>query len=154
MSESPEFSISTARPIPPTPVRLVQWPLVREPGTAFWILAASAGFSVLAARAIDSLLAGCFCLAALWVCAWRCWLPIRYDLGPAGVTQRTLGRQLLLPWSQFFRYEVSGDLILLIRDAENSPLVPFRAIYLHSGSQHEETLALLEYYLPSGASAR
>ena len=142
--------MSSDLPDPPAPVLLKQWPLVREPGTASWILVASVGMSLLAAQATHSLSFGFACLLALWIAAWRCWLPIRYELGPAGVTQRVFRSQLFYPWSQFVRYEISGGLILLIRDADPNPLAAFRAVHLCGGEKHEAALAVLKYYLPGG----
>ena len=139
---------------PPTPVRLIQWPLLHESCTACWILGASVGFSILAGNVTGSFVVGGICMVSLWIAAWRCWLPVYYDLGPGGVTQRVFDRQLLFPWSQFVHYEVNGDLIVLIRDSENSLFSSFRAIYLYVGSQRDETLVLLDHYLVAAASTK
>ena len=43
-----------------------------------------------------------FGLAAIPAAMWRMWIPIRYELGPKGITQRILGRQLRIPWATMF----------------------------------------------------
>jgi len=146
--------MASSNKTPPTPVRLIQWPLLHELCTACWILGASVGFSILAGIVTGSFVVGGICMVTLSIAAWRCWIPVHYDLGPGGVTQRAFGRQLLFPWSQFVHYEVNGDLIVLIRDSENSLLFSCRSVYLYVGSQRGETLVLLEHYLVAAASTK
>ena len=155
MSDSAEFSISRPRPVvAPPPVRLTNWPLVYERRLALVLLGISLLAAVVVGQSTGSLAWAAVSLVALLFSTWRCWVPVTYELGSAGITRWIFRQQQVFPWSQFVRYEVNQKTVLLIRDVETTPLVRFRALYLYGGEQQSQLLDLLEYYLPPAESAR
>src|SRR5262245_58455123 len=37
---------------------------------------------------------------------WRFWLPIRFELGPQGISQTVLSRTTRIPWTAILNYEI------------------------------------------------
>ena len=146
-SDSAEFTIVTDPSVVPNPVRLAQWPLRHEPRTACSILLVSLGIGLLTTTVTESPLLGLSCLLVLWIAAWRFWIPIHYELGPAGITQRVLWQQVLIPWSYFVRFEENGDFVVLMRDTELNPWTSIRAVHLYVKNERESVLAVFNYYL-------
>jgi len=134
------------RPTNP-PVRWRSWPLRRSASrsavaTAGLLLAALvvyclAGRVVLALLALSALAAGCS----------RFFLPVEFELSEAGVAQRMLGRHRLIPWRAIARYEVCSAGVLLLADADRSPLAPLHGLYVAWLGNRDEVLAVVRHYL-------
>jgi hypothetical protein len=92
-------------------------------------------------------LAGWGVLALLLLSLWRFWLPIRFELGPHGITQTVLSRTTIIPWTAIRSYEVRRKGVLLFADAVLTPLSPLRALYLPWAGDREQVLGHIEYYL-------
>jgi hypothetical protein len=88
--------------------------------------------------------------AGLLVTLWRTWLPVSYELGVSGITQRVLGRQRRIAWPAIRGYQVGANGVLLVPDAQITPLAPLRGLYLPwlDRRDREKVLASLEYHLP------
>ncbi len=91
--------------------------------------------------------AGWAVLVVLAITLWRFWLPVRYELGPQGISQVALGRATRIPWTAILNYEIRSRGVLLYPDAVLTLLSPLRALYLPWGRQGEQVRAHIEYYL-------
>lgn len=89
-------------------------------------------------------------LLVLLVTLWRTWIPVRYELGPHGITRGMLGRRTRILWTQILNYQVYPGGVLLLPDAVATSLSPLRGMFLPWGSQRERVLANVEYYLAAG----
>lgn len=95
--------------------------------------------------------------AAVLVACWSIalcsiWLPVKYEIGPQGITQYSLGRQRRIPWSAIGRIQRRRDGVLLLRDYQPQPLDSLRGLYLPFGQQKPDVLAICEYYLAGRAA--
>lgn len=85
---------------------------------------------------------------------WRNWIPLRFEIGPHGITQIVLGRRTRILWTSILNYQVYSRGVLLLPDAVVVPLSPLRGLYLPWGTQKEQVLANIEYYLASWAASQ
>jgi len=134
------------RPAHP-PLRWRSWPLRQNASrsalaTAGLLLAALVVYC-LAGRVVLALLA----LAALAAACSRFFLPVEFELGEAGVSQRIFGRRRLIPWRAIARYEVCSAGVLLLADADRSPLAPLHGLYAAWLGNRDEVLAVVRRYL-------
>ena len=134
--------------VAPEEVSLVDWPLAQRPVSSLIALALAGGVSWLVGWATMRWELGAIAAAALAVTLWRTWLPVRLDLNSGGVSQVVFGRwKRRIPWSAIRAFEVRSDGVLLVPDADITPLSPLRGLYLRWGDQREAVLASLEYYV-------
>ncbi len=136
------------RVVPPE-VTIHDWAVRDRPLGSSVALTMTAGASWLAAWAMDNVLVGLVVAAALGLVAWRTWLPVRYDLSASGVTQSVFRWRRRIPWTAVVRHELRGGGVLLLADANVTPLSPLRGLYLHWGKHRADVLAHVEYYLQS-----
>ena len=134
---------------PPANLQFESWPL-RDGGRNSWItvfgivvVAISLGFVA------QSLYLSVLGLAAIAAAMWRMWIPIRYELGPKGITQRILGRQLRIPWSAIRRGEVRQHGVLIMSKADDSLRSKLNGTYVRWEGHREQVLAIVAYYLGS-----
>ncbi len=85
---------------------------------------------------------------------WRSLIPLRFEIGPHGVTQIVLGRRTRILWTSILNYQVYSRGVLLLPDAAVTPLSPLRGLFLPWVSQREAVLANIEYYLASWAASQ
>jgi hypothetical protein len=146
---------STHRPTPaplrirvaPQDVTLSVWGL-RDLGWYGWLnLLLAGGVSYGVAWITGLPWAGWIALAVLLATLWRFWLPTRYELGPQGISQTVLGRTSRIPWTAILNYEIRPRGVMLYADAVLTPLSAVRGLYLPWGSQREQVLGHVEYYL-------
>jgi hypothetical protein len=137
--------------VAPEEVTLQVWPLWQQPFSSLLALALAAGASWLLAWSSDRPWWGVLAAAGLLVTLWRMWLPVSYELGVSGITQRAIGRQRRIAWPAIRGYQVRGEGVLLVPDAQIAPLSPLRGLYLPWPNQREreKVLACLEYHLAS-----
>ena len=140
--------------VAPEEVTLHVWPLRQQPLASLLALALAAGASWLLGWASGRPWWGVLAVAGLLVTLWRTWLPVSYELGVSGITQRALGRQRRIAWPAIRGYQVRGNGVLLVPDAQIAPLAPLRGLYLPwlDQREREQVLASLEYHL-AGRSA-
>lgn len=103
--------------------------------------------AVLAGSATASVPMGLLTLAAFLTITWRTWLPIWVEIGPSGITQRTLGLRWRIPWSRIRHYEVGLHGVLFYFDETLTQLSPLRGLYLHWAKMRSALIANVEYYL-------
>jgi hypothetical protein len=93
-------------------------------------------------------------LALVLVTLWRSLIPLRFEIGPHGITQTALGRRTRILWTSILNYQVLSRGVLLLPDAAVTPLSPLRGLYLPWRSQKEPVLANIEYYLASWTASQ
>ena len=144
MSISPTRTETAA---PPASLRLTSWPLVDERPTAVVIVLIVLLIPVVVANVTASSALGLISVAVLLLSSWRMWLPISWEFGPSGVTQRLFRRQRLVPWKRFSRYEIFGRGVLLLQNNERGLTRIMNGLYIACGERREELLSLLQHYL-------
>jgi hypothetical protein len=130
------------------------WGLRDEPlGTWLRVILGAAG-----SAAVGSFLEhegwGWGTLVLVLITLWRSLIPLRFELGPYGVTQFVLGRRMRIPWTAILNYQILSRGLLLLPDAAVTPLSPLRGLFLPWGSQQERVLANIEYYLASWTASQ
>lgn len=135
--------------IAPEELTLRDWPLIDRPLGSLAAIGLAAALSWLVGWAIGSPLVGGAVATLLAVTLWRTWLPVRYELSGGGITQIVFGRRRRIPWTAIRQHEFRSDGVILVPDAELTPLSPLRGLYLHWGGQRSEVIAHLDYYLQS-----
>lgn len=93
-------------------------------------------------------------LVVVLLTLWRTWIPLRFEIGPPGITQVVLRRRTRIPWTSILNYRICSRGVLLLPDAAVAPLSPLRGLYLPWGSQREQVIANIEYYLASWATSQ
>jgi len=135
--------------IAPEEVTLRDWPLVDRPLGSCVAIGLAAALSCLAGWAASSAAVGVVVGLLLAITLWKTWLPVRYQLGGSGIAQQVLFWRRRIPWTAIRRHELRPHGVLLVPDAELTPLAPLRGLYLHWGNRKTEVLSHLEYYLQS-----
>ena len=133
--------------VAPQEFTLSVWGL-RDLGWYGWLnllLAGAVSYAV--AWATGNSWLGWVVLAVLFATLWRFWLPIRFELGPQGVSQTVLGRTIRIPWTGVLNYEIRSRGVMLYADHVLTPLSALRGLYLPYGGQREAVLGHVEYYL-------
>jgi hypothetical protein len=136
--------------VAPEEVTIRDWPLVDRPLASLAAIALAAGLSCLLGWAADSLLLSGAAAVLLAATLWRTWLPVWYTLSGSGISHRTLFRRRPIPWTAIHQQQIQSDGVLLVPDAELTPLSPLRGLYLHWGRHRAEVLAHLDYYTQCG----
>ena len=128
-------------------LRTTRWPLVGDRlAVATVVLLVLLVADIVAVETASWTLAGT-CLAAMLLSTWRMWLPISWEFGPAGVTQRVLRHQRIIPWKRFSRYEVFDRGVLLLQHNDPGPLARLGAVFIDCGNQRDDVLSVLDYYI-------
>lgn len=127
-------------------LRLVNWPARDSPGEALLVLCCEVAIATLAGSMSRSLAMACLAFGVLLLVTWRLWIPIRFDLGPAGVTQTVLGWRRSIRWSDIAAYEPRARGILLVPHAGSRQLAAVRGLYVRWNKQKEQLLELVRYY--------
>jgi hypothetical protein len=149
MAEAPEQNgvEEDSGPPPPSPIRWRSWPVrdsaVRTALAAAVMLAVGAAVYGVTGRVVLAAVA----LAALAVACWRFFLPIEYELGETGVGQRLFGRRRRIPWRAIARFELFESGLLLMPDADHSPIAPLQGLYLPWNNHRNEILATVRHYV-------
>jgi hypothetical protein len=132
---------------PPEDVRLTNWPLRYEPISAWSTIAATLLVAAIVGNLSQSVLMGFISLAVLNVALWRLWVPVSFELGRKGVVQTVLGRARRISWSMIAGYDIRRHGVLLLADADSSPLAAARGLFIRWGTQRDALLKIVEYYL-------
>src|SRR5262245_37878277 len=72
---------------------------------------------------------------------WQSLLPMRFEIGPHGITRVIFGRRTRIPWTQILSFQVYRNGVLLLPDAVVTPLSPLRGVFLPWGLERERVLA-------------
>ena len=129
---------------PPGNLRLTNWPLVDDALRAWPMIVVGFGLSVFAGYWSQSIPMGVLCFGVINLAIWRTWIPVYFDLGPKGIEQTMLGRQIRIPWRSIARYEVTRRGVVLL--PENNR-IPFRSLYVRWRDHQEQLLQLVQYYV-------
>ena len=125
-------------------LRWQNWPLresmTRSVMAVVGLLLAALVVYVITGRIVLALLA----LLALLITSSRFYLPVEFELGGAGVQQRLLGRRRRIPWHAIGRYEIGFSGVLLLPNADVSPLDSLRGVYVAWSGNREAVLALVK----------
>ena len=90
---------------------------------------------------------GLLVFAALGLAAWRLWIPVRFEFSSNGVIQTVMGRRRRIPWAEFDRYEIRRRGVLLLADADPSPLGALRGLFVRWQNQRDELLEILDFFV-------
>jgi hypothetical protein len=131
----------------PEEIAIDDWPLRDRPLPSSLAVTLAAGASWLAMWATHQPAIAITIAALLVLTLWRTLLPVRYELGPAGVVQSVLGWRRRIPWMAIDHFEPHADSVLLSPDAAVSALSPLRGLVVPCGAKRDAVIALLEYYL-------
>jgi hypothetical protein len=101
------------------------------------VLAMAAFFAI--SMASQSLPTGAVLAGLLAAATWQLWLPTRYELSAAGLTQRTLGRSRRIAWNEIAYIERRAAGLMLRTNADETIYLPYR-------QYKPDILALLDYY--------
>jgi hypothetical protein len=129
---------------PPNNLRLTNWPLVDDALRAWPTIIMGIGVSVFAGYWSQSIAMGILCLVVINLAIWRTWIPVCFELGPKGIEQTMLGRQVRIPWRAIARYEVTRRGVVLLSETNRTP---FRSLYVRWRDDREQLLQLVEYYV-------
>jgi hypothetical protein len=131
---------------PARELHLINWPLRDDAILAWLVIGAAAAISV-AISAVTSTAAGLAAFLALALAMWRLWVPVRFDLGPDGVTQTAFGRRRHVSWRKIAEYSVTRRGVMLHAYPEElRPMAP-RSLYVRGGRQLDQLLDLVAHYV-------
>ena len=132
---------------PSKELTIFSWPLRQEPGRSAWLLTFILGVTAYATFFTASWLVGIPVLLALLGSVWRLWLPVHFELGPRGVTQRIGSHRRRVPWGDITGYQLRRRGILLLADRRQGLFAPVQAIFVRYPAQPERLRELLELHL-------
>lgn len=138
----------------PRDLTLRTWPLVDAPSGSLAILAAVLLVGALAAYASGEVASGIVIGLLLLAALWRIWIPVRWEIGAAGITQHLLGHTRRTAWSAIGSVERLKHGLIVSRDFEPGPLARLRGVYLPYNAHRTELLALFEFYLAGRANSK
>ncbi len=140
--------------VAPEEVTVRFWGLRDEPLGTWLRVILGALASAMVGRFLGNEWWGWGTLALVLITLWRSLVPLRFEIGPHGITQIVLGRRTRLLWTSILNYQVLSRGVLLLPDAAVTPLSPLRGLYLPWRSQKEPVLANIEYYLASWTASQ
>jgi hypothetical protein len=154
--ESPAKAASSSLRIrvAPEEVTVRFWGLRDEPLGTWLRVIIGGGASAVAGNFLGHEGWGWGTMALILVTLWRNLLPLRFEIGPHGITQAVLGRRTRILWTSILNYQVLSRGVVLLPDANVTPLSPLRGMYLPWVNQKEQVLANIEYYLASWAGSQ
>jgi hypothetical protein len=138
----------------PEEVTVHFWGLRDEPLGTWVRVILGAGAAAVVGRFLGNEWWGWGTLALVLLTLWRSLVPLRFEIGPPGVTQVALGRRTRILWTSILHYQVLSSGVLLLPDAAVTPLSPLRGLFLPWRSQREPVLANIEYYLASWTASQ
>ncbi len=152
MPQSSQNTIIAKQRQAPRDVVLASWPLIdggwQPRGLLLGGVLFVGGLGLLAQTpAMAALFVACWLVAT-----WSIWLPMKYEIGPQGVTQHLLGKARRVPWSAIGRIERRPGGVILLRDYQPQPLDSLRGLYLPFGKQKPDILSICEFYLAGRAN--
>jgi hypothetical protein len=130
------------------------WGLRDSPLGTWLRIALGAGAAVVAGAFLGNEWWGWGTFALVLLTLWRYLIPLRFEIGPQGITQFVLGRRTRIPWTSILNYQVYSQGVMLLPDAVVAPLSPLRGLYLPWGLQKERVLANIDYYLASWTASQ
>lgn len=128
---------------------VLNWPARQEPGRTAGTLAlflALAGYTWIST---SSGVMGLLVLMGLLGSTWRLWIPVHFELGPRGITQRIGASRRRIPWRLIAGYQVRDRGVFLFADGRDGSLALFRALFIRNPPQPEQLHQVVERYLGS-----
>ena len=153
---------SSAKPAPPSlrirvapeEVTVRFWGLRDDPFGTWLRIVIGIGAAIAAGSFLGNEWWGWGTFAIVLLTLWRSLIPLRFEIGPQGITQNVLGRSTRIVWTSILNYRVYSSGVMLFPDAVVVPLSPLRGLYLPWGLQKERVLANIEYYLTSWTASQ
>ncbi len=131
----------------PPPIQLVRWPL-RDDGTPPWlVLLGVLALAYGAGHYAQSTGMGIVALLALLFVFWKLWVPVHYEVGSRGITQKFAIWRRHVPWSSVTRFEVRYRGVVFFIDAEPHPLAAFRGLYVPCAREAADVVKLAEFFI-------
>ena len=138
LSRSPQFV--------PT-IKLTNWPLLRERRTAMVIVFTAFVVLVTVQIGTASWLTTGVTATVLALSSWRLWLPVSFEFGPSGLTQRVWRFMWVFPWIEFSGYQEQPQGVLLLPRQPDGISTSLGSLYVSCPDKREEVVTLLDYYL-------
>jgi hypothetical protein len=127
-------------------LELRSWPAVDELRrtwpVAAGVLAAVAAVQLVTGRTALGLLAA----GVLLLVTWRAWVPVRFEIGPGGITQHVARFRRRIPWAAIARYEIRPDGMLLLPDDRAAPIDRLRGLWLPWPDDEDDLIELVRRY--------
>ena len=140
--------------VAPEEVTVRFWGLRDEPLGTWLRVVIGGGAAALVGKYLGNEWWGWGMAALILLTLWRSLLPLRFEIGPHGITQFVFGRKTRILWTSILHYQTFSRGVLLLPDAAVTPLSPLRGLFLPWGSQKEPVLANIEYYLASWTTSQ
>ncbi len=140
--------------VAPEEVTVRFWGLRDEPLGTWLRVILGAAAAVVVSKFLENEWWGWGTMGLVLITLWRSLIPLRFEIGPPGITQIVLGRRTRILWTFILNYQVCSRGVLLLPDAAVTPLSPLRGLFLPWVSQKERVLANIEYYLVSWTASQ
>lgn len=136
----------------PRELLLVNWPL-RDRAPVSWLaVAAAVAVAVTISSVASSPASGLAAFAALLLAMWRLWLPVRFEIGPQGVTESVLSRRRRIPWRKIGGFQTRrGGVALFPRPNELRAVAP-RSLFIHGGRELDRLVEIVAFFLGEPAA--
>ena len=79
---------------------------------------------------------------------WRIFVPVKYEMNLAGVTQKALGRTHIIEWRKIRSLRLLDDGLLLLPTERSDKLAGLRGIHIPWSDRKDDVLACMEFYAP------
>jgi hypothetical protein len=148
-----EKSVSLHIRVAPEEVNLWHWPL-RDRRLGAWVaMGVPLIAGLLIAWRFEQWWSGVIVGLIGYAVIWRNWLPVQVTLSATGIKERCLGFERRINWTAIRSYEIRRHGVLLFPDDKLTRVAPLRGLYLHWGTQKDEVLEVVEYYLQAWAGS-
>jgi hypothetical protein len=131
----------------PRSVSVRSWPLGENARAAWGLLTVAALTFALAAIAAASIPTGIVLAGLLLLSGWRLLVPVRFEIGAAGVTHTTLGRTRRIPWSEIASVDRRPNGVFLARDGEYGLWGAPRGLFIPYQGHKSDLLTSFDFYL-------
>ena len=121
------------------------WPLVDRPWLALATGGLIAGLAYFCYARFGSLAVAIGGMVTLVASTPQIWLPVYFDVGPAGIARTQLGRRSRMSWQLLDRYRVHPRGVVLVPCGRQGAWRLMRAAYIPFGNQRDEILAVFEF---------
>ncbi|MBM4000248.1 MAG: YcxB family protein [Planctomycetes bacterium] len=136
-------------------VEFARWPLRDSPWTTSGRLAGLLALAAIAAWSLDRPWTAAAIGPLLLLTVWRLWLPIRYGIGPRGITERTIFLKRRIAWNEIAAIEHRPRGIFVVANAPRPfPGVARTAWIPFPADQVDRLRALCDAFGPGGDADR
>jgi len=147
------MTITPVTPVAPAPprraappaVRWRSWPIAEGGWPVGWLSALIAGVVAAVGLTTSSVVWSVAAGGLLAAAAWRCFVPIEFEINGHGISQEFFGRRRRIPWKAIGTCEICRTGLWFAPAAGRRPYDA--GLYVPCGSHRAEVQALVEYHL-------